>query len=94
VTVPPRLSTLCSSIRVMTLVLTPGVSTATVDRAQGRRDRALRALMAEVEREAHADSAMPPEFTSVSARWTQVSDAIRATVHARIADVQAQAPKR
>jgi hypothetical protein len=54
----------------------------------------LRELMAEVEREAHAT---PPDLAAVSARWARVSDAIRATVHARIAEAQAaqaQAPKR
>jgi hypothetical protein len=57
----------------------------------------LRALMAEVEREAHADRVTPPDLAAVSARWSQVSDAIRAAVRARIADaqaLQAQAPKR
>jgi hypothetical protein len=57
----------------------------------------LRALMAEVDREAHVDRATPPDLAAVSARWARVSDAIRATVRARIADAQAaqsQAPKR
>src|SRR5262249_39195152 len=45
----------------------------------------LRALMADVEREAHADMTMPPDLAAVSARWARVSDAIRATVHTRIA---------
>ena len=57
----------------------------------------LRELMAEVEREAHADSTTPPDLAAVSARWARVSDAIRATVHARIAEAQAaqaQPPKR
>jgi hypothetical protein len=55
----------------------------------------LRALMAEVEREAHADHTTPPDLAAVSARWARVSDAIRATVRARIADTQvAQARKR
>ena len=48
----------------------------------------LRALMAEVEREAQADSATPPDLAAVSARWGRVSDAIRATVSARIAEAQ------
>jgi hypothetical protein len=57
----------------------------------------LRAPMAEVEREAHADRVTPSDLAAVSARWSLVSDAIRAAVRARIADpqaVQAQAPKR
>ena len=57
----------------------------------------LRALMAEVDREAHVDRATPQDLAAVSARWARVSDAIRATVRARIADAQAaksQAPKR
>ena len=57
----------------------------------------LRALMAEVDREAHVDRATPPDLAAVSARWARVSDAIRATVRVRIADAQAaqsQAPKR
>lgn len=57
----------------------------------------LRALMAEVDREGHVDSATPPDLAAVSARWARVSDAIRATVRARIAHAQAarsQAPKR
>lgn len=55
----------------------------------------LRALMAEVEREMHADSTARPDLAGVSARWSQVSDAIRATVRARIAGARAaQALKR
>jgi hypothetical protein len=55
----------------------------------------LRALMAEVEREANADSATAPNLAAVSAQWARVSDAIRATVRVRIAEAQAaQAPKR
>ena len=55
----------------------------------------LRALLAEVEREAQAGRTTPPDLAAVSARWAQVSDAIRATVRARIADAQAaQALKR
>jgi hypothetical protein len=54
----------------------------------------LRALMAEVDREAHADRAPSPDLAAVSARWARVSDAIRVTVRARIAQAQAQAPKR
>jgi len=42
----------------------------------------LRALMAEVEREAHADCTTPPDLVVVSARWARVSDAIRAMVGA------------
>jgi hypothetical protein len=53
----------------------------------------LRALMAEVEREAQADST-PSDLAAVSARWARVSDAVRATVRARIAAAQASAPKR
>jgi hypothetical protein len=49
----------------------------------------LRALMAEVEREA------PPDLAVVSERWATVSEAVRATLRARIADAQAmQALKR
>ena len=50
----------------------------------------LRALMAELEREAHADRTTPPDLAAVSARWAQVSDAIRATVRARITEAQAE----
>ena len=42
-----------------------------------------------LEREAHADSATPPDLATVSARRTRVSGAMRATVRARIADAQA-----
>lgn len=54
----------------------------------------LRALMAEVDRETHGSSTMTPDLAVVSARWVQVSDAIRAAVSARIADAQlgSQAP--
>lgn len=44
----------------------------------------LRALMAEIEREAHADGSAPPDLAAVSAQWARVSDAIRAAVRARI----------
>ncbi len=57
----------------------------------------LRALMAQIEREAHADRTTPPDLAAVSAQWARVSDAIRAMVRARIADAQAAqalAPKR
>jgi hypothetical protein len=57
----------------------------------------LRALIAEVEREAHADGTAPPDLAAVSARWAQVSDAVRATLRARIAEAQVAqslAPKR
>ena len=57
----------------------------------------LRALMAEVECEAHADGSAPPDLAAVSARWAQVRDSILATVRARIAAAQAAqalAPKR
>lgn len=57
----------------------------------------LRALMAEVEREAHADRATAPDLAALSVRWARVSDAIRATVRARIAEAQAaqtQGPQR
>ena len=55
----------------------------------------LRVLMAEVERKAHADLVTPPDLAAVSVRWARVSDAICATVRARIADAQAaQASKR
>lgn len=46
--------------------------------------------MAEVEREAHADCTTMPDLAGVSARWTRMSDAIRAMVRARIADAQAE----
>lgn len=49
----------------------------------------LRALLAEVEREAHADSATAPDLAALSGRWERVSDAIRATVRARIAEARA-----
>lgn len=49
----------------------------------------LRALLAEVEREAHADSATAPDLAALSVRWGRVSDAIRATVRARIAEARA-----
>jgi hypothetical protein len=52
--------------------------------------------LAEVDHEADADGATPPDLAAVSARWTWVSDAIRATVRTRIADAQVaqvQAPK-
>lgn len=48
----------------------------------------LRALMAEVERDACAGSTTPPDLAAVSARWARVSDAIRAAVRAQIADKQ------
>ena len=48
----------------------------------------LRALIAEVEREARADGTAPPDLAAVSARWAQVSDAVRATLRARIAEAQ------
>src|ERR1700755_1452689 len=57
----------------------------------------LRALMVEVEREAQAHGAVPPDLAAVSARWPRVRDAFRAMVRARIVDAQpAQAlpPKR
>jgi hypothetical protein len=59
----------------------------------------LSALMAEVEREAHAESSAPPDLAAVSAQWARVSEAVRATVRARIAaaqvgDVHVRAPKR
>ena len=57
----------------------------------------LRALMAQIEREAHADRTTPPDLAAMSAQWARVSDAIRAMVRARIADAQAaqaRAPKR
>jgi hypothetical protein len=49
----------------------------------------LRALVAQIEREAHADRTTPPDLAAVSAQWARVSDAIRTRVRARIADVQA-----
>jgi hypothetical protein len=45
--------------------------------------------MAEVERETCADRVTPPDLAAVSARWSRVSDAIPATVRARIAAAQA-----
>jgi hypothetical protein len=45
----------------------------------------LRALMDEVDRKVHADSAVPADVAAVSARWARLSDAFRATVRARIA---------
>jgi hypothetical protein len=57
----------------------------------------LRALMAQIEREVHADRTTPLDLAAVSAQWARVSDAIRAMVRARIADAQAaqaRAPKR
>lgn len=48
----------------------------------------LRALMAEVDREGHVVCATPPDLAAVSARWARVSDAIRATVRARIFKVK------
>jgi hypothetical protein len=53
----------------------------------------LRALMAEIEREAHADGSAPPDHAAVSAQWARVSEAVRATVRARIADMQAERAK-
>jgi len=50
----------------------------------------LRALMAEIDREAHVDGAPPPDLAAVSARWAQVKGAIRATVRARISDAPAR----
>jgi hypothetical protein len=57
----------------------------------------LRALMAEVERAAHADGSEIPDVAAVSAHWAQVRDAIHATVRARIVDAQSaqvRVPKR
>jgi hypothetical protein len=48
----------------------------------------LRAPMAEVEREARAETTTPSDLAAVSPRWARVSNAIRATVRARIADAQ------
>jgi len=48
----------------------------------------LRALMAEVERDARAGSTVPPDLAAVSARWARVSDAIRTAVRAQIAEKQ------
>jgi hypothetical protein len=53
----------------------------------------LRALMAQIERDAQAPPATPTDLAAVSARWAPVKDAIRAIVRARIAEAQAQAPK-
>ena len=53
----------------------------------------LRELMAEV-REAQAGRTTPQDLATVSARWARVSDAVRATVRARIAAAQAAASKR
>jgi hypothetical protein len=49
----------------------------------------LRALLAEVEHAAHEDRTAPADFAVVSAQWAKVSDAIRATVRARILEAQA-----
>jgi hypothetical protein len=49
----------------------------------------LRALIAEVDREAHAHNATPLDLAAVSTRWSGVRDAIRETVRARIAEAQA-----
>ena len=49
----------------------------------------LRALLAEVEHAAHKDRTAPPDLAAVSAQWAKVSDAIRATVRARILEGQA-----
>jgi len=49
----------------------------------------LRALMAEIEHQAYANSATQPDLAAVPVRWEVVSDAIRALVRTRIADVQA-----
>jgi len=54
----------------------------------------LRELMAEVEREAQAGRTTPRDLAAISARWARVSDAVRATVRARIAAAQASPPKR
>jgi hypothetical protein len=54
----------------------------------------LRALMVEFKREVHADRATPPDLAAMSARWARASDAIRATVRARIAHAQAHASHR
>jgi hypothetical protein len=48
----------------------------------------LRALIAEVDRAAHA-GVTPSDRSAVSAQWVRVSDAIRATVRSRIADARA-----
>jgi hypothetical protein len=49
----------------------------------------LRALMIEVQREAHANNTMPPNLAAVSARWAQVSYANHATVRERFTDAHA-----
>lgn len=48
----------------------------------------LRVLIAELERDAHADGAAP-DLATLSARWIQLRDAIRATARARIVSAQA-----
>jgi hypothetical protein len=56
----------------------------------------LRALIAELDHDAHTDGA-PSDLATVSARWAQVRDTIRATVRARIVAAQTAqglAPKR
>jgi hypothetical protein len=45
----------------------------------------LRALMAEIERRAYADSTTPQDLVAVSERWARVRDTIRATVRTQIA---------
>lgn len=49
----------------------------------------LRALLAEVEHAAHEDRTAPPDLAAVAAQRAKVSDAIRATVRARILEAQA-----
>ena len=48
----------------------------------------LRALMVEIDRGGHAEGATTPDL---AAEWARVSEAIRATVRARIADAGAEA---
>lgn len=44
----------------------------------------LRALMAELEREVHADHTTMADVAAVSARWAQVREAIRAAVRVQV----------
>lgn len=49
----------------------------------------LRSLVAELEREAQAGASSAPDPAAFSARWARMSDAVRAAVRTRIADMQA-----
>jgi hypothetical protein len=49
----------------------------------------LRALIAELDGDAHAGTATAPDPAAVAERWARVSDAIRAMLRARIVNAQA-----